>query len=385
MFEPGCGALADGSACAIGVSGRTSGACRATRAGTSGNGASPGGSGSIAGGTAATGHRCRTARQACRSGGNRHAASDRGGPPAQAGAAGRTRRARQAFTGRRGAAAWSRPGGRARLALQSAVCAVVDHRKQSNPDRQQQWRVRQPVLQHARRDFRGAGHGIVPPHSARPVGRQGPHSGERRRCGRRVGYCAGPRGADRSARDPAGRCRSRTGCAPLRLAGRRRRGRRQQQPDSDRRSSGWGGRGTEIGRDERQQGMGKRPVAGCGRPQRRRSRRHLRAILQRLQHPELSLSRSAKPRARRQRQTAEFSLAKRGSGGRRLLSVRRRLCRHRRLALHQRLFCSGYRDRGRAPAQRSRADQDYQQGRVSAGRGRACGRQVLDRIFGVQA
>ena len=83
--------------------------------------------------------------------------------------------------------------------------------------------------------------------------------------------------------------------------------------------------------------------------------------------------------------TTEFGLAKCGRGGRRLLSVRRRLCRHRRLALHQRLLCSGYRDRGCAPAQRSRANQDYQQGRVSTGRGRACGRQVLDRIFGVQA
>ena len=77
-------------------------------------------------------------------------------------------------------------GDRAGVAFQSALRAAVDDREQSDPDRQQQRRIWQPVHQHARRDLRGPGHGIVAARSARLDGCKGPHPGERRRRGRRV-------------------------------------------------------------------------------------------------------------------------------------------------------------------------------------------------------
>ena len=185
MFEPGCGPLADGGACAIGVSGRPPGACRAAAPAATATGQAPAAP-AILDGTAATGNRCRTARQARRPGGNRHAAGDRGGPPAL------SRRGRQGAPSPAGLHGPSRhrclvPPRRPRLprpsirrlrhcrrsaAIKSRPAAAMAGSAACSPPCPARLPQAWP------RNF--------PPHSARLVGRQGPYSGKRRRCGRRI-------------------------------------------------------------------------------------------------------------------------------------------------------------------------------------------------------
>ena len=129
----------------------------------------------------------------------------------------------------------------------------------------------------------------------------------------------------------------RPGGAALRLAGGRRRGGGHQQSHSLR---GAAGRLANANPGRHHHG---RPRSRRRRLVRRRHarlrvpRRLLRPSRQRLFRPELSLSFPHRPGAALQRQAAELRPAFRGTGGRRLLPVRRRLCGRRDLALHQRL------------------------------------------------
>ena len=109
-----------------------------------------------------------------------------------------------------------------------------------------------------------------------------------------------------------------------------------------------------------------RRLVRCRHPRFRDSRRLLRPSCQRLFRAELPLSFPDRPRAVLQRQAAELRLAFRGTGGGRLVPVRRRLCGRRDLALHQRLSDSHARWCPDKHPHRHGADQDHQQGRVSS-------------------
>ena len=245
--------------------------------------------------------------------------------------------------------------------------------------------LRQSVLHHARRHIRRAcsGRGATGP--ARTCRLPGPRPGERRRHRRCLRSRPGPRGPDRSVDDPTNGDLPWPCGAALRVAGGRRHRRSHQQPHSHCCASGRHRSRVASRRDHRQQRVGKRTaarrrLAQCGDP-----RRRLRPPRRRLPHPELSLSLPARPRTGRERETAELVAALRGCRRRRLLPVRRRLCRHRDLPFRQRLSRPRPRGGGEPDPHQAGADQDHQQGRVPPAIRRHRRRPLLGRIHRLQA
>src|SRR5215831_9363690 len=201
-------------------------------------------------------------------------------------------------------------------------------------------------LHHARRHLRRSRTRHATAGATRPRRFPRARAGERRRHHGRFRPRPGPWGAARSAGDSEDPDPSRPGRAALQLAGGRRHRGSDQQPHSLPGAAGRLANANPRRHHHGRPGRRRRRIDRRGLARLRLPRRRLWPQGQRLLHPELSLSFPLRSRAAVQRQAAELLVPLRGTGGRRLLPVRRRLCGRRNLSLQHALSCSHHGRRG---------------------------------------